>query len=79
MIASSCGHTETVQVLLQAGANVNSTDNDGYSPLVYAITGHKSLQVMEQLLKAGAQPNVFINDQSIVDKVREVNILLNRD
>ena len=71
MIASSCGHTETVQVLLQAGANVNSTDNDGYSPLVYAITGHKSLQVIEQLLKAGAQPNVFINDQNIVDKVRE--------
>ena len=71
MIASSCGHTETVQVLLQAGANVHSTDNDGYSPLVYAITGHKSLQVIEQLLKAGAQPNVFINDQSIVDKVRE--------
>ena len=71
MIASSCGHTETVQVLLQAGANVNSTDNDGYSPLVYAITGHKSLQVIEQLLKAGAQPNVFINDQSIADKVRE--------
>ena len=71
MIASSCEHTETVQILLQAGANVSSTDNDGYSPLVYAITGHKSLQVIEQLLKAGAQPNVFINDQSIVDKVRE--------
>ena len=71
MIASSCGHTETVQVLLQAGANVNSTDSNGYNPLVYAITGHKSLQVIEQLLKAGAQPNVFINDQSIVDKVRE--------
>ena len=71
MIASSCGHTETVQVLLQAGANVNSTDNDGYSPLVYAITGHKSLQVIEQLLKASAQPNVFINEQSIVDKARE--------
>ena len=71
MIASSCGHIETVQVLLQAGANVHSTDNDGYSPLVYAITGHKSLQVIEQLLKAGAQPNVFINDQTIVDKVRE--------
>ena len=71
MIASSCGHTETVQVLLQAGANVHSTDNDGYSPLVYAITGYKSLQVIEQLLKAGAQSNVFINDHSIVDKVRE--------
>ena len=71
MIASSCGHTETVQVLLQAGANINSKDNDGYSPLVYAITGHKSLQVIEQLLKAGAQPNVFINGQSIADKARE--------
>ena len=71
MIASSCGHTETVEVLLQAGANVNNTDIDRYSPLVYAITGHKSLQVIEQLLKAGAQPNVFINDQSIADKVKD--------
>ena len=71
MIASSCGHTETVDVLLQAGANVHNTDSDGYSPLVYAITGRKSLQVIEQLLKAGAQPNVFINGQSIADKVRE--------
>ena len=71
MIASSCGHTETVDVLLQGGGNVNSTDNDGYSPLVYAITGHKSLQVIEQLLKSGAQPNVFINGQNIADKVRE--------
>ena len=71
MIASSCGHTETVHVLLKAGANIHSTDNNEYSPLVYAITGHRSLQVIEQLLKAGAQPNVFINDQSIADKARE--------
>ena len=71
MIASSCGHTETVDVLLQAGANVHNIDSDGYSPLVYAITGHKSLQVIKLLLKAGAQPNVFINGQSIADKVRE--------
>ena len=71
MIASSCGHIETVQVLLQGGANVNSTDSDGYSPLVYAITGHKSPQVIEQLLKSGAQPNIFINDQSIADKARK--------
>ena len=71
MIASSCGHTETVEVLLQGGANVHSTDSDRYSPLVYAITGHKSLQVIEQLLKADAQPNAFINDQSIADKVRD--------
>ena len=26
MIASSCGYTETVQVLLQEGTNVSSTD-----------------------------------------------------
>ena len=71
MIASSCGHVETAEVLLKGGANVNSTDSDGYTPLIYAITGHKSLQVIEQLLKAGAQPNVFINDQNIVEKVRK--------
>ena len=68
MLASSCRHTKIVQVLLQAGANVHSTDSDGLSPPVYAITGYKSSQVIEQLLKAGAQPNAFIDGQSILDK-----------
>ena len=71
MVTSSCGHAETIRVLLQAGAHVNNTDNNGYSPLVYAITGHKSFQVIEQLLKACAQPSVYINGQSIADKARE--------
>ena len=51
MIASSCGHVEVVECLIQAEADINSTDQDGYSPLAYAITGSKSKAVVECFFK----------------------------
>ena len=36
MISSSCGHTDIVEALIQSGANVNKTDEFGYTALVYA-------------------------------------------
>ena len=50
MIASSCGHIKVLECLLQAKADVNSKNEDGYTPLAYAITGSKSLTVVQQLL-----------------------------
>ena len=61
MIASSCGHNEIVECLIQANATINSTDKDGYSPLAYAITGKKSLVVVECLLQADADTLVGVN------------------
>ena len=61
MIASSCGHNEVVECLIQANATIDSTDKDGYSPLAYALTGNKSLVVVECLLQADANTLVGVN------------------
>ena len=36
MISSSCGHTDIVEAFIQSGANVNKTDEFGYTALDYA-------------------------------------------
>ena len=36
MISSSCGHTDIVEALIQSGANVNKTDEFGYTAFDYA-------------------------------------------
>ena len=36
-IASENGHTEVVQLLINAGADVNQADYDGYTPLYTRI------------------------------------------
>ena len=54
--ASSRGHTETVRLLLEAGADVNLTANDGQTALMRAADyGHA--EVVELLLKSGADVN----------------------
>ena len=73
MIASSCGHTETLECLLHAEAAVNSKDKDGYTPLAYAITGSKSLTAVQQLLESGANPNVLLGGIFIIEKAKEEN------
>lgn len=55
MIASACGHTGSVEVLLQLGANVNSTDNEGLTALVYAGLGEKSIEAFGKLTLAGGE------------------------
>ena len=73
MIASSCGHIELLEYLLQAEADVNSKDEDGYTPLAYAITGSKSLTVVQRLLESGANPNTLLGGISIIEKAKEEN------
>ena len=50
------GHTECSQLLLEAGAYPDFTDNYGHSPLFYAVT-HNREHVVKQLLLANADPN----------------------
>ena len=73
MIASSCGHIEVLEYLIQAEADVNSKDEDGYTPLAYAITGSKSLTVVQRLLQSGANPNILLGGISIIEKAKVEN------
>ena len=73
MIASSCGHIKVLECLLQAKADVNSKDEDGYTPLAYAITGSKSLTIVQRLLESGADPNILVGGISIIEKAKEEN------
>jgi ankyrin repeat protein len=62
LVASRMGNLETIQWLLENGANVNHRDRDGQSALGYALTGlsrgPKRVQVVETLIKAGGDPFV---------------------
>ena len=73
MIASSCGHIEVLECLIQAEADVNSKDEGGYTPLAYAITGSKSLTAVRQLLEYAANPNILLGGISIIEKAKEEN------
>ena len=41
MISSSCGHTVTAEALIQSGANINKTEESGYTALDYAELANK--------------------------------------
>ena len=61
MLAASCGSDGVVQVLLLiAGADVNKQDNyQQYSPLLYAVSGSKSVAIVQYLLDCDADVNVI--------------------
>ena len=73
MIASSFGNADMLDCLLEAEADVNSTDQDGYSSLTYAITGlgNISLHIVQRLLETGANPNILVGGVPIVERARE--------
>ena len=71
MIASSFGNADVLDCLLKAEADVNSTDQDGRSPLTYAITGNTSLHIVQCLLEAGANPNILVGGVTIVESAKE--------
>jgi ankyrin repeat protein len=51
--AAAAGHTEIVQILIQAGANVNLSDRSGFTPLASAAyAGYSS--IVRLLIDAGA-------------------------
>jgi hypothetical protein len=54
--AARWGHIELVRELLQAGADVNSRDNAGSTPLMLAASGG-NVEAMRLLLEAGADVN----------------------
>ena len=68
MIASSCGHVDIVDVLLQAGADVNKQESTfGFTPLFFAVKGGKSSLITDTLLMYGAHPNIIIDSHTPLD------------
>ncbi|KAL2821430.1 ankyrin [Aspergillus cavernicola] len=55
--ATAYGHETLVHMLLQRGANPNSTNKFGFSPLFYATVSGKS-SIIRSLIEAGAEVNV---------------------
>ena len=56
VVASSCGHTRIVEILLRKGAQVNLLDSGGNSALICASSeGHT--ETVKLLLDHGAQVN----------------------
>lgn len=54
-LAASRGATEIVRALIGLGANVNTTDKDGLTPLHVAVTGRERIEAVQAILDAGAQ------------------------
>ena len=71
MIASSFGNVDVLDCLLEAEADVNSTDQDGYSSLTYAVTCNTSIYIVQCLLEDEANPNILAGGVTIVERARE--------
>src|SRR5260221_596109 len=57
MYASSAGYAKTVKVLIDHGAHVNAKDEDGDTAVAYAAIRGAPVDVIKQLLNAGADVN----------------------
>jgi ankyrin repeat protein len=54
--AASWGHTAVLRALLEAGADPDRAESDGFTPLAWAVAGG-SCESASMLLEAGADPN----------------------
>lgn len=63
---AAIGHPACVRVLLENGADIESVDNNGYSPL-YRACYHNSIQSAVILLQFGA--NVNITAKNLISKI----------
>jgi HEAT repeat protein len=56
------GDFRRIKKLLDQGANVNTKDKHGNTPLHYAMMGDEDAKVFKQLLDAGAKPDIANNE-----------------
>ena len=75
MVASSCGHVDIVDALIQAGADVNKLESHfGFTALFFAVSSSKSSSITETLLMCGAYPNVIADNSTALDVANEETI-----
>ena len=75
MVASSCGHVDIVDALIQAGADVNKRESHlGLTPLFFAVRGSKLSSITETLLMYGAHPNVIADNCTPLNVANEETI-----
>ena len=87
-LRQACGDhcLECVEILLEAGADVDAEGDDGFTPLVTtanSIFEKKSAVIAKKLLEAGANPNIVtqrgyfaLGAAASCDKVSDVSVLL---
>ncbi len=63
-MAAQQGHVDILQLLINAGADVNVHNNNGMTALQLAIQ-HNNPAVVQALLNAGANPNLNVNNQNL--------------
>ena len=74
MVASSCGHIDIVDALIQAGADVNKQESYwGLTPLFFVVRGGKSFSITETFLMYGAHPNVIADNSTPLDIAIVIN------
>ena len=74
MVASSCGHVDMVDALIQAGADVNRQESHwGFTPLFFAVRGGKSFTIVEVLLERNANPNIIADKKTPLDEANYKN------
>lgn len=70
--ASSLGKSNnTLDILIRFGARVNDQDNNGWTPLAYAVRYNTNEDVAQRLLDAGADPNVKIAGKTLLQYCNE--------
>ena len=75
MISSSCGHTDIVDALIQSGANINKTDEFGYTALDYAEQGKQDMTHILLLQHGGLSGYIRVraSEESLVKAVGDIS------
>ena len=65
-MAISLGNKEIINYLLELGADVNTQDIEGDTPLHYAVKEMK-YELLAELIKAGANPRIWNKKNRLPD------------